>query len=56
MASLMGIKAIDCLMEKRYNRLVVRQHGEITDIDIEEGLAMTKTITPELIANAKRLG
>ena len=56
MASLMGIKAIDCLIEKRFNRLVCRQHGEITDVDIEEGLEMTKTITPDLIANAKRLG
>ena len=55
MASLMGIKAIDCLKEKRYNRLVVRQHGEITDVDIEEGLAMTKTITEDFIKNAARL-
>ena len=56
MASLMGIRAIDCLIEKRFNRLVCRQHGEIMDVDIEEGLAMTKTITPDIIANAKRLG
>jgi 6-phosphofructokinase 1 len=55
MASLMGIRAIDCLKEKRYNRLVVRQHGEITDVDIEEGLAMTKTITEDIIKNAARL-
>ena len=56
MASLMGIKAIDCLIEKRFNRLVVRQHGEITDVDIEEGLEMTKTISPETIESIKRLG
>ena len=56
MASLMGIKAIDCLVEKRFNRLVVQQHGEISDVDIEEGLAMTKTITPDIIENIKRLG
>jgi 6-phosphofructokinase 1 len=55
MASLMGIRAIDCLKEKRYNRLIVRQHGEIGDVDIEEGLAMTKTITEDLIKNASRL-
>ena len=55
MASLMGIRAIDCLKEKRYNRLVVRQHGEITDVDIEEGLEMTKTITEDFIKNAARL-
>ena len=52
----MGIKAIDCLVEKRFNRLVCMQHGEITDVDIEAGLEMTKTITPEAIANVKRLG
>ena len=56
MASLMGIKAIDCLVEKRFNRLIVQQHGEISDVDIEEGLAMTKTITPDIIENIKRLG
>ena len=56
MASLMGIRAIDCLVEKRFNRLVVQQHGEISDVDIEEGLAMTKTITPDIIENIKRLG
>ena len=55
-ASLMGIKAIDCLVEKKFNRLVCMQHGEITDVDIEKGLEMTKTITPDVIANAKRLG
>ena len=32
------------------------QHGEITDVDIEKGLEMTKTITPDVIAKAKRLG
>ena len=52
----MGIKAIDCLVEKRFNRLIVQQHGEISDVDIEEGLAMTKTITPDIIENIKRLG
>jgi 6-phosphofructokinase 1 len=56
MASLMGIQAIDCLIEKRFNRLVVMQHGEITDVDIEEGLEMSKTISPERIAKIKRLG
>jgi 6-phosphofructokinase 1 len=56
MASLMGIRAIDCLVEKRFNRLVITKHGEITDVDIEEGLEMTKTITPEMVESIKRLG
>ena len=55
MASLMGIRAIDCLVDKRFNRLVALRNGEITDVDIEEGLAMTKSITPEIIEQAKRL-
>jgi len=54
-ASLMGIHAIDCLLGKRFNRLIIEKDGRIGDVDIEEGLEMTKTI-PELeIANAKRL-
>lgn len=56
MASLMGIRAIDCLIEKRFNRIVALQNGEITDVDIEAGLEMSKTIKPELIEQAKRLG
>ncbi|MBO4927158.1 MAG: 6-phosphofructokinase [Clostridiales bacterium] len=47
MASLMGIRAIECIKEKKLNRLVVYKNGAITDVDIEEGLAMTKTISME---------
>ncbi len=32
------------------------KNGEITDVDIEKGLEMTKTITPDIIEKAKRLG
>ncbi len=55
-ASLMGIRAIDCLKDRRFNRLIIEKDGKIGDIDIEEGLNMTKTITQDLIDNAKRLG
>lgn len=55
-ASLMGIRAIDCIKDKRFNRLIIEKNGKIEDIDIEEGLNMTKTITQDLIDNAKRLG
>ena len=55
-ASLMGVHAIDCLVEKRYNRLIVERDGKICDVDIEEGLSMQKTISEEEIKNAKRLG
>ena len=52
----MGVHAIDCLVEKRYNRLIVERDGKICDVDIEEGLSMQKTISEEEIKNAKRLG
>ena len=54
-ASLMGVHAIDCLLAKRYNRIIVEKDGKITDIDLEEGLAMKKTIPEIEIMNAKRL-
>ena len=54
-ASLMGIRAIDCLLEKRFNRLIVEKDGKIGDVDIEEGLEMTKTIPESFIIDAKRL-
>ncbi len=54
-ASLMGIHAIDCLMAKRYNRLIIEKDGKISDVDIEAGLEMTKTIPEQDIINAKRL-
>ena len=54
-ASLMGIQAIDCLMEKRYNRIIIEKDGKITDVDIERGLDMQKTIPAIDIENAKRL-
>ncbi|MCI8514319.1 MAG: 6-phosphofructokinase [Lachnospiraceae bacterium] len=43
-ASIMGAKAVELLAEGKYNRLVCHQHGEFTDIDMEEGLAMTKKL------------
>ena len=54
-ASLMGVRAIDCLLQKRYNRIIVEKDGKITDIDLEAGLAMKKTIPEIEIDNAKRL-
>ena len=54
-ASLMGVRAIDCLLNKKYNRIIVEKEGKITDVDLEEGLAMKKTIPSIEIDNAKRL-
>ncbi|HAW16644.1 MAG TPA: 6-phosphofructokinase [Clostridiales bacterium] len=54
-ASLMGVHAIDCLLQGRYNRIIIEKDGKITDIDIEEGLAKSKTIPSIEIDNAMRL-
>ncbi len=54
-ASIMGVHAIDCLLNKKYNRIVIEKGGLITDVDLEEGLSMKKTIPSIEIENAKRL-
>lgn len=51
-ASLMGARAIECIAQDRLNRLIVWQHGAVQDIDIQEGMMMTKTIDTELYKNA----
>lgn len=54
-ASRMAVQAINCLMDKRFNRIIVEKNGQISDVDIEEGLAMTKSIPSQEILDAKRL-
>ncbi len=44
MASLMGTKATQLLKEGKYNRLVVRRNNQITDVSVEEGMAMKKSL------------
>ena len=44
MASVMGTKAIDLLKEGKINRLVIHKNHEVTDIDAQEGMKMTKSI------------
>ena len=44
MASLMGAYAVDLLCEGKSNRVVASQGGCLVDYDIDEALAMTKTI------------
>ncbi len=55
MASLMGIRAIECIEAKRLNRLIVYKNGQITDVDIEEGLSMKKSISMEELERSKLL-
>ena len=54
-ASLMGIKAVECVLTSKDNVLICEQGGEIIATPIEEGLKMTKTISPEIIEDAKLL-
>ena len=55
MASLMGIHAVECIRKGMLNRLVVYRNGEITDVDIEKGLRMKKTIKAEELDRSKYL-
>jgi 6-phosphofructokinase 1 len=49
MASRMGYHAVDLIAAGQRNRVVGRQHGEVVDFDIAEGLAMKKTIDMSMI-------
>lgn len=44
MASLMGTKATQLLKEGKSDRLVVRNNNQITDVSVEEGMAMKKSL------------
>lgn len=47
MASLMGVHAVNALLEGRVNRAVVYRRGEVTDIDLAEAVSQSKTISEE---------
>ena len=53
-ASIMGAYAVDLLIEGKSNRVVGHKHGEFVDYDIEEALAMKKSI-PEYSYEISRL-
>ena len=53
-ASLMGAYAADIICQGKTNRVVAYQHGEFTDFDIDEALAMQKDI-PEYHYQVSRL-
>ena len=55
-ASEMGNYAVELLINGRQNRIVCMKNGQITDIDIKEGLAVKKTLATERMALAKKLG
>ena len=46
-ATRMGYEAVQLLAEGKTNRIVCASGDQITNVDIDEGLAMTKTLNPE---------
>ncbi|MBE7015850.1 MAG: 6-phosphofructokinase [Ruminococcaceae bacterium] len=54
-ASRMGAKCVDLLLEGKKNRIVCIQNGVMTDVDIEEGLAMKKSLSKEMLELAVKL-
>ncbi len=54
-ASLMAEKAVSCLLNGEFNRLVTMQNGKIDTVGIEEGHKMTKKIEEALIRAEKNL-
>lgn len=54
-ASRMGARCVELLLEGKANRIVRINNGQIDDIDINEGLEMKKEIPQELLDLAKKL-
>ena len=54
-ASEMGGLAVELLLRGKQNRIVCMKDHIITDVDIEEGLAMKKTLPEQLVNLAKML-
>lgn len=54
-ASQMGARAVELLLEGKSNRIVCMQDSKICDVDIEEGLAMKKSVSKDLIKLAQEL-
>ena len=54
-ASEMGGLAVELLLQGKQNRIVCMRDHIITDVDIEEGLAMQKTLPQQLISLVRKL-
>ena len=55
-ASMMGAYAVDLLCAGKTNRVVGYQNGKFMDMDIQEGLSMTKHIDDYQLQIAHLLG
>lgn len=49
MGTMMGFAAVKALMDGKSKRVIVAKGGQVTDLDITEGLNMTKTLDPFLL-------
>ena len=54
-ATRMGAKAVELIEEGKSNRVVIVKNGEISDVDINEGLEMKKHVSKELYDLIKTL-
>lgn len=54
-ASRMGARCVELLLEGKANRIVCMKDGKITDVDINEGLEMKKTIPQDLVELVDKL-
>lgn len=54
-ASMMGAKAEELLRDGKSNRVVAYYHGEYTDFDIEEALAMQKHLPEDMLLISRKL-
>ena len=55
LATNMGVHAVDLLLNNKSKRVVVVKDGKITDLDIDEGLAMKKPFDKERLIMATKL-
>ena len=54
-ASIMGCKAVEVLIAGKRNRLIIYKDGEFSDIDLREGLSVTKAFPQYFIRTAQEL-
>ena len=54
-ASEMGVRCVELLLEGKQNRIVRLKDGKVSDIDIAEGLAVKKTLPEGLVSIVNKL-
>lgn len=55
MASRMGARAVELLLDGKENRVICVQNGSVIDVDIEEGLNMKKELPIEFMGLVKKM-